>query len=303
MLDAGFHTLMVDRGRPRTRHHGLPLGGAADRAALAIANGLVGNPPDAPALEIAMLGPTLRADCRAACALFGAPFGLAIANQGRLAAGMSFTMEPGSVLKIGGTPQGCRAYFAVAGGFQTEELLGSRSSLEPIQAGTTLQCCESAIRSRALAFDSLPVPHMDGAVLLRSLLGPQVKMFLDAEQFFGVAYTVGPAGNRMGLRLLGPTIERRAGELASEAVAPGSVQVTNDGLPVILGVDGQTIGGYPKIAQVIRADLDRLAQLRPGDRIRFVRVTADEAEQAAIERRQQVDEWLARLAVTINRIE
>ena len=90
---------------------------------------------------------------------------------------------------------------------------------------------------------------------------------------------------------------RRAGELVSEAVAPGAVQVTNDGLPVVLGVDGQTIGGYPKIAHVIRADLDWLAQLRPGDRVRFLRVTIEEAEQAARERAAFLKEWLTRLRI------
>jgi allophanate hydrolase subunit 2 len=101
----------------------------------------------------------------------------------------------------------------------------------------------------------------------------------------------------MGLRLRGEPLSRRAGELVSEAVAPGAVQVTNDGLPVVLGVDGQTIGGYPKVAHVIRADLDLLAQLRPGDRVRFARVTPDEAESAASDRAAWLAAWLARLRV------
>ena len=92
-----------------------------------------------------------------------------------------------------------------------------------------------------------------------------------------------PASNRMGIRLKGTPLSRRPGELVSEAVAPGAVQVTNDGLPVVLGVDGQTIGGYPKVAHVIRADLDLLAQLRPGERVRFDRVDPEEAERAATE--------------------
>ncbi len=108
-------------------------------------------------------------------------------------------------------------------------------------------------------------------------------------------YEVSPASNRMGLRLKGSPLLRRSGELVSEAVAPGAVQVTNDGLPVVLGVDGQTIGGYPKIAHVIRADLDLLAQLRPGDRVRFERVSPAEAEIAAKERAAFLKTWLTRL--------
>jgi allophanate hydrolase subunit 2 len=101
----------------------------------------------------------------------------------------------------------------------------------------------------------------------------------------------------MGLRLKGAPLARKPGELISEAVAPGAVQITNDGLPIVLGADGQTIGGYPKVAHVIRADLDALAQLRPGDRVQFVRVTAEEAEAAARRRAAFLREWLARLRI------
>jgi allophanate hydrolase subunit 2 len=99
----------------------------------------------------------------------------------------------------------------------------------------------------------------------------------------------------MGLRLRGEPLARTPGELVSEAVAPGAVQVTNDGLPVVLGVDGQTIGGYPKVAHVVRADLDVLGQLRPGDRVQFVRIATDEAEATATERAAVLREWLTRL--------
>jgi allophanate hydrolase subunit 2 len=132
---------------------------------------------------------------------------------------------------------------------------------------------------------------------LRALDGPQADWFPDGR-FFGSTYTVTPASNRMGLRLAGEPLTRKPGELVSEPVAPGAVQVTNDGLPVVLGVDGQTIGGYPKVAHVIRADLDRLAQLRPGTAVRFERVTSDAAEAAARERAGWLREWLTRLAVT-----
>jgi allophanate hydrolase subunit 2 len=101
----------------------------------------------------------------------------------------------------------------------------------------------------------------------------------------------------MGVRLKGAPLSRKSGELLSEAVAPGAVQITNDGLPVVLGVDGQTIGGYPKIAHVIRADLDLLAQLRPGSRVQFVRVSAEEVETAAEERETFLHEWLTRLRI------
>jgi antagonist of KipI len=298
ILEPGFHTLLVDRGRPGSRHLGVPLGGAADRAALALANGLVGNPPDALALEITLLGPTLRAEERTACALFGAPFTLALANKGRLLSGAVFTLEAGDAVKIAGTPSGARAYFAVVGGFDGSTILQSCSALEPVGAGQVLASRESKMAPRALPFDAMPLATEGEAILLRALPGPQFKNFLKPEAFFGSDYAVTPASNRMGLRLAGPALERRAGELPSEAVAPGAVQVTNDGLPVVLGIDGQTIGGYPKIAHVIRADLGTLAQLRPGTRVRFAKVSAADAEAAAAERTAFLNEWLTRLAVT-----
>lgn len=143
----------------------------------------------------------------------------------------------------------------------------------------------------------------NNAVQLRALPGPQFKNFLKPESFFDKSFEVAPASDRMGLRLLGPALERRASELPSEAIAPGAVQVTNDGLPVIIGVDGQTIGGYPKIVHVIRADLDILAQLRPGTLVRFVKVSIEEADIAAEERDAMIREWLTRLSVTAVRLQ
>jgi antagonist of KipI len=103
----------------------------------------------------------------------------------------------------------------------------------------------------------------------------------------------------MGVRLDGPPLTLPKRELVSEPVAPGAIQITNDGLPIVLGVDGQTIGGYPKVAHVIAADLDALGQLRPGDTIRFVQVTEEEAEATAADRREQLRKTLRRIAVAI----
>jgi allophanate hydrolase subunit 2 len=102
----------------------------------------------------------------------------------------------------------------------------------------------------------------------------------------------------MGVRLLGEPIPKRSGELVSEPVAPGAVQVTNDGLPIVLGVDGQTIGGYPKIAHVIRADLDKLGQLRPGDGVQFALISEADADVVARRKERELRHLLLRLEVT-----
>ena len=131
---------------------------------------------------------------------------------------------------------------------------------------------------------------------MRALPGNQADWFTD-DTFWTSEFTVSTAADRMGLRLLGPKLPKREGEMASEAVAPGAVQVANDGLPIVLGVDGQTIGGYPKVAHVIASDLDRLGQLRPGDRVRFLRTSMEEAEALMDERRRRIEDWQMRLSI------
>ncbi|MFM8273493.1 MAG: biotin-dependent carboxyltransferase family protein, partial [Gemmata sp.] len=207
-------------------------------------------------------------------------------------------LEAGDVLQVGGTPTGARGYLCVAGGFDAPEVLGSRSALEPARAGDTIACAPSRTEPRGLGF-CVGSPRRP-APALRVLPGPQRDWFTD-DLFVTQEYVVTPASNRMGLRLTGAPLARRPGELVSEAVAPGAVQVANDGLPIVLGADGQTIGGYPKVAHVIRADLDRLAQLRPGDRVRFVPVTHDEAAAAARERAAFLREWVTRLRIAERR--
>jgi antagonist of KipI len=290
--EPGLQSLLVDFGRPRSRSLGLPVGGAADRAALSLGNALVGNEPDAVALEFAFVGPTLVGGDSTACAIFGAPFSVT-ANGNPVTAGFTFTLETGDVLRIAGTTIGARAYLCVAGGFDASEVLGSRSALEPLRGGESLVCPASRTEPRGLPF-AVGRPAGEGAPILRVLDGPQRNWFT-ADEFFSRDYEVLPASNRMGIRLKGKALVRIPGELMSEPVAPGAVQVTNDGQPIVLGVDGQTIGGYPKVAHVIRADLDRLAQLRPGERIRFMRVSPEEAEEAARERAAILRTWLSRI--------
>lgn len=291
VLNPGPYSLLIDAGRTGSRALGVPLGGAADRAAFTLGNALVGNGAGAVALELTLAGPTLKAEDRTACVVFGASFSVSIGGRSQ-AAGTTFTLEAGETLRIGGTPDGVRGYLCVAGGFDTPVILGSRSALEPLKAGDVLKCEPSAMGGRSLGFVSLRAPNG----ILRAVDGPQRDGF-PADVFFGQPFTVSHTGNRMGIRLTGQSLPRYPGELVSEAVAPGAVQITNDGLPVVLVVDGQTIGGYPKIAHIIRADLDLLAQLRPGMVVRFQRVSLQDAEHTAKERAAVLHEWLTRLAI------
>jgi antagonist of KipI len=290
VVAAGFHTLVVDQGRPRTRSLGVPVGGAADRRALALGNALVGNDADAAALEINLAGPTLRSSGRVAAVVFGAPFRLASDRQ-PLTAGTTFTLEAGETLHIGGAAEGMRAYLCVRGGLRTPLILGSRSALAPLSAGEELPYLAGAIKPRFLRRRFL---GDDEPNLLHALDGAQADWFR-ADEFYGPAFRVAPESNRMGLRLVGKPLTVPGREMISEPVCPGTVQVTREGRCIVLGVDGQTIGGYPKVAQVIAADLDKLAQLRPGAAVRFRRVGPDDAEAIYRARREELHEWLTRL--------
>ncbi|HEY8503242.1 MAG TPA: hypothetical protein VIL46_01580, partial [Gemmataceae bacterium] len=190
------------------------------------------------------------------------------------------------------------AYLCVAGGFDAPLILGSRSGLEPVRAGQRLACPESGAPARFPGFvtSAEALGHDPAADGFRTLDGPQADWF-DAAQFYGQTFAVMPASNRMGVRLRGAPLTRPDRELVSEPVSPGAVQVTNDGQCILLGADGQTIGGYPKVAHVIRADRDALAQLRPGDAVRFRRVRPEEAEAASRDRARKLREWCARFEV------
>ena len=290
VLSPGICSLLVDHGRPRTRSLGVPLGGPADRCSLMVGNALVGNPPETTALEISLSGPTLEATCPLACVVYGAPFALH-SDRRLLRIGKTFTLDTGEVLNIGGTEAGMRAYLCVRGGFLAPEVLGSRSALRPLQAGDVLACRPGVIGARFLRGEPRPGFARPGR---------RCAFWLEARPagFPGrrsraSAHQISADSNRMGLRLLGTQLAFEPREMVSEPVCPGTVQVTRDGQCIVLGVDGQTIGGYPRIAHVIRADLDRLGQLRPGETVLFQQVSLGEAERLHQEQRAELQRWLA----------
>jgi 5-oxoprolinase (ATP-hydrolysing) subunit C len=293
VLDPGLASRIVDLGRPRTRSLGVPVGGAADRRSFMLGNALIGNPPDAAALEFALKGPRLRADADAGCVLFGAPFD-AFRGDERIEVGRSFTLRAGEELRIGGTSRGARAYLCVCGGFDVPTILASRSAFEPLRRDEVLACNASAIHRR-----SCPEAHLSHSGIIAVLPSLQAPWF-DKAEFYEQTYTVTPASNRMGLRLHGKPLTMPKREMISEPVCPGAVQVTNDGQCIILGVDGQTIGGYPKIAQVIQADLDILGQLRPGQEIRFTQISMDEAVTRDRAAQAELRHWTLRLQLSLD---
>ena len=298
VLEPGLQSLLVDSGRLHSRSLGVPVGGAADCWSLALGNALVGNPPNTPALEITLAGPVLQAEKDIGAIVFGAPFEI-FDDRRPVQPNSSFTLRSGESLRLRGCTQGMRAYLCVSGGFGMEEVLGSRSAMMPVQSGQILLCSTSVQPHRwVLPFALLSIPA-GMPQILRFLPGAQSSWF-DLPAFCAQSFMVSPDSNRMGVRLQGIPLARPHREMVSEPVCPGSVQVTNDGQCIILGVDGQTIGGYPKIAQIVSADLDYLGQLRPGDTLCFAEVSLQQAEVAFSKRLAALHTWLVRIGTTLN---
>lgn len=293
VLRAGVSDLVVDQGRPGWGAIGVPVGGAADAAALAAANLLVGNSEDAAGLEMTLRGPALRFPEGGIIALTGSPFAATRSSGAALAWNETLVVAAGETLSLGAAAAGCRAWLAVRGGLAAAQVMGSRSVFLPgefggrfgraLRAGDVLETGAVPGGVRLLRA-SPPQDAGDGA--LRVVPGPQLHSFGDAglAAFFSGTYRIDAASDRRGLRLRGPCVTHALQDLRSQGVLPGAVQVPADGQPIILGWDGPVTGGYPVVAALITADLSKLAQLRPGDLVRFETIELERARDLAAAR-------------------
>ncbi len=276
ILDPGSLTTIQDLGRPGWAHIGVPHSGAADPRALRLANRLLANPEDAPALETTLVGPRLRVHADAVVALTGAPVD-ASAGGRPVAMNAPIYLRAGDVLEVGGATAGLRTYIAVRGGLAPELTLGSASTdlltglgPRPLRAG--LRIAVGPAPRELPAVDVAPTPALAAEPTLRLVFGPRADWFTDEarRRLTRSPYTVTDASNRVGLRLDGPTLDRRRpGELKSEGMVLGALQVPPSGAPILLLADHPTTGGYPVIAVVSRDDLPTAGQLRPGQAVRF----------------------------------
>jgi len=276
VLRAGALTTVQDLGRPGWAHLGVPRSGALDQPAFRLANRLVSNPEGAAALEVTVTGCALRLAARTTIALTGAPAALTVA--GRPASyGVAVPVPAGGVVDVGRASSGVRSYLAVAGGIAVPPVLGSRSTdtlsgLGPaaLRDGARLPVGEDAGPPSTVDFTPWSAPP--APLELRIRLGPRDDWFTaDAIRvLLRSAYTIGVASNRVGARLAGPSLRRAvAGELPSEGLVLGAVQVPADGQPLVFLADHPTTGGYPVVGVVDDADLPLLAQVRPGDSVMF----------------------------------
>ncbi len=305
VIDAGPLTTVQDAGRPGLRRYGIPPSGAMDQFAYRVANLLAGNPEDAPALEAMFPGLALEALADTTVSVTGADLDAHIDNR-PAPLWAAVRLSRGSRLELRSLRSGCRAYVAAAGGFEAPRLLGSRSTFlkgrigSPVQTGDGLEAAAAPTHPpcRALPADLMrPLP---ATYAIRVILGPQTDYFTERglATFQRTEYTVSPKSDRQGVRTEGQPIETVKGsDIITDPTPLGAVQVPGDGQPIILLRDGQSTGGYAKIATVISADLDWFGQMVAGDTLRFCAVTRDEALESARGYRGRLDLIAARLAL------
>ncbi|MFD8082863.1 biotin-dependent carboxyltransferase family protein [Kitasatospora sp. NPDC059722] len=279
VVSTGLLTTVQDLGRPGHAHLGVPRSGALDQPAHRLANRLVGNPATAATLETTVLGCAVRARRAVTVAVTGAP--CAVRVDGRPAAWAAPVRVPaGALLEVGAATSGVRSYVAFAGGLAVTPVLGSRSTdllsglgPAPLAVGDELALgtpCGPAAGADVVASPAAPDP-----LLLPVLIGPRDDWFTERSLavLTGSGYRVSPTSNRIGLRVDGPPLERaREGELPSEGMVLGAVQVPPDGRPVVFLADHPTTGGYPVIGVVPAAALPAAAQAAPGTPVRFTTV-------------------------------
>ncbi len=291
----GLLTTVQDLGREGFVPLGVSPSGAADPISLRNGNRLVGNAESAAGLEMTLLGGTFLFPEGAVLALAGPDFGATL-DGAIVDLWTSIEVRPGQTLRLGPARAGARCYLCVQGGIAVKPFLGSASTHllsglggfqgRALQKGDVLQIASAArtFRKRTIA------PHARARLsprrVLRVTAGPQANWFSESSlrSFYAETYRVGEQSNRMGLRLEGPPVTQiSGGEMITEGVSLGAVQVTHGGAPIILFVEQQTTGGYPKIANVISADLHCVGQLRPRDEIRFEQVTLETARSLLVE--------------------
>ena len=277
------------------RHLGVPQSGAADRISFALANAAIGNPWDAPALECALGGLALEFTGGATFSLGGANMA-ATMNAAPVPLYHCQDASPGDLLKLGHASAGIRCYLAIASGIAGADFLGSVATHLPARLGgiegRALRTGDNinshgALQGTPVEVPSYLLPRFGHDWFLRVTPGPEYDAFSDGARrcFFSLPFSADRRADRMGVRLTGGAVAApHTPPMKSSAVFPGTVQCPQDGAPFLLLSDAQTLGGYPRIAQIIEADLHLAGQIRPGDRIWFRETTPEAARQIAAQR-------------------
>lgn len=297
VLNPGLLTTVQDMGRVGYQQFGVSVSGVMDPRAAATANILAGNPEDEAVLECTMLGPQLRFDGANTIAITGGDLGASLDGQ-PVPTYRAVAVQAGQTLRFQGPKTGCRAYIAFAGGLDIPLVMGSRSTYmkakisglegRKLQKGDVIGFrapgTPKNLSERYIYPEFIPRP----GYTIRVVMGPQDDAFTQkgVATFLGETYSVTNEFDRMGYRMDGPVIEHVTdGNIISDGIAFGAIQVPTEGKPIIMMADQQTTGGYTKIANVISADFRLLGQLKAGDKVKFEKVSIQEAQQALLNQR------------------
>ncbi|MBL5782116.1 biotin-dependent carboxyltransferase family protein [Heyndrickxia sporothermodurans] len=291
-MHPGVFTTVQDLGRPGYQKYGLAVSGSADHYSHRVANILVGNPESSAVLEVTLMGLKMKSLKQTVIAVTGGDLTFTI-NGVPSPMWCSVKVNEGDVIHFAGCRSGCRAYISVLGGITVPEILGSRSTdtigkiggIEgrALKKGDIIPFKEQPLSQFQGIRRRLPeylIPTYTNSFHLRVILGPQEGAFSKKaiDTFLSSTYKATKDVNRMGCRLEGPVIEHIGGaDITSEGIFFGAIQVPKNGQPIIFLVGRQSVGGYTKIGGVITVDLPKLAQVKPGDRITFERITVEEA--------------------------
>jgi len=285
VIKAGLLTQIEDLGRVGYGDIGITQSGVADAYSGAWANRLLFNAPNAPLLEILLGGVLLEAETDTMISLTGADAKLRIGGR-ECPLWRSHHVRKGEQIEIGMSKRALRLYLAVKGGFACEQNLGSCAVTlkegmgRKVEQGDLLSCQSSKPLPQTATPQTLIPKHLD-VLTLRVVLGYQSDLFAPSQRadFFSSPYSVTQATDRMGCRLKGESVQYEGGELISEPIAYGSIQIPSDGQPIVLLNERQTIGGYPKIGSVIPIDCYRLAQAKPGTTVAFREIGLEEGRK------------------------
>lgn len=287
----GALTTVQDGGRHGFQEYGITTSGVMDRQAYRKANYLAGNPGGEAVLETVLFGGAMEFTKDTVIAVTGADMEPKRGKE-RLPMNRPILMREGDILNLGTAKNGCRTYIAFGGGIDVPLVMGSRSTNlkcrvggiegRPLKAGDIFETGQAAAGYEEIKDRAVKAAIYSDEITVRVIGGPQEEYFTEngRKTFYGNVYTISDQSDRMGYRMKGPAVESSNGtDIISDGIPLGAVQIPADGEPIVLLADRQTTGGYAKIAVVCSFDIPLLVQGKPGDRVRFQKISAEEAQK------------------------
>lgn len=280
VLNGGLFTTIQDFGRVGYRKYGIPVSGVMDIKSYELSNWLVGNPNGTPVLEFTLKGGRYLFHDNTVIAITGALMNPKI-NGSEIEMNCSLEIKEGDELDLGFAKRGCRAYLAIQGDPKISKVMDSYSTYitgkfggfggRTLKKGDILEWKYLSQETEQRKTPKEKIPYFSSKIIVRVIKGVEWDWFTQSfkDQFLDSKYIIGSSSNRMGIRMEGVSLNVPKREMTSSPVIPGIIQLPPNGNPIILMQDGQTIGGYPRIAKVVDEDLWRIGQLKPGDQLQF----------------------------------